>query len=398
MKFYIKTLGCKVNWLDSARVTSALQSAGHLLVDSENEADHVFINTCTVTAEADRKSRQIAQSSLNRDKHVSVMGCSPRVNQAIWDKKSDKSTVFTNENQLFRYFDINVDELPYPLSTGRTRYPIAIQRGCDNHCSFCITKVARGGHINIPSATIIDQIKYAQDQGIKEIVLTGINLAAWGCDDTNQPEQSKFDQLIEQILNETSISRIRLSSLGPEYINDRFFDLFSDERLCDYLHLSVQSGSNTVLKRMQRNHGTDEIINIGEKARKVRPDTGIACDMIIGFPGESDDEFKQTQAFINTVQFSKMHVFPFSMREGTEAAKYKGQLDGHLKKERASLIRERAAQLRKLFLQSQIGKQHAVLTEGNHTGLTGNYIRVEIPNSAEGEIKTVTLSEDVILQ
>lgn len=391
MKFHIRTLGCKINWLDSARLTAALQSAGHVSVDSEADADLVFVNTCTVTAEADRKSRAQVNAAGRIAGQVAVMGCGPRVDRARWQMQvAGNAEVFDDEEMLLRRFGVDPSTLHFPVGS-RTRLPIAIQKGCDNNCTFCITKIARGRHANVPAQEILAQVCQAEELGIKEVVLTGINLAAWGCEDSNRPEQARLHELLERILCETSIPRIRLSSLGPQFLHQGFFDVFSDRRICDHLHLSVQSGSPTVLERMVRGHGVGEVLRIAEGGRRVRPDVALAADIIVGFPGETNQEFEETMELIETVAFAKLHVFPYSTREGTPAATMPGQLDGAVKKERAARLREAGRHLRERFVASELGKRHDVLVETNQQGLTTNYIRVRLSDAREGEIHRVVL-------
>lgn len=396
MKFHIRTLGCKMNWLDSARIGAALQGAGHEAVNDEAEADYIFVNTCTVTAEADRKSRQTVNNIGNRQKQVAVLGCGPRVDEGKWQENGD-SLVFTDDAAVLSYFGIEQASTPYPLNS-RTRLPIAIQTGCDNHCTFCITRVARGAHRNIPAAEIVGQINQAREAGVNEIVLTGINLAAWGCEDSNRPEQARLGELLAKILCNTEMPRIRLSSLGPEYLNRGFFDAYSDPRLCDYLHISMQSGSPTVLKRMRRGHGTEELYTIAEQARRFRPDTALAADMIAGFPGESEAEHAETLAFVRDIGFAKLHVFPYSIREGTPAASLPQQTDGTTRKRRAGDLRQLARELRESFIHEQMGKDFLVLVEKGGTGLTSNYIRVKVPELFRGQIRTVTLNANTLAE
>ncbi len=395
MKFYIRTLGCKMNWLDSARLAAALQSAGNVAVNDEEEADYIFVNTCTVTSEADRKSRQTVNRAGQMQKQVAVMGCGPRVDQKDWQAQNDSALIFGDESEMLAHFGVEQNELLLPLNS-RTRLPVAIQTGCDNECSFCITRIARGAHRNLPTDDIIRQIDQAYESGVREVVLTGINLAAWGCEDSRKPQQAKLHELLASILANTEMPRIRLSSIGPEYIQPAFFDVYADERICDYLHISLQSGSDSVLKRMQRGHGTREVEWIAEQARSVRPDTALAADIIAGFPGETDAEHRETLAFIEKLQFAKLHVFPYSVREGTPAAEMP-QLSQQVKKARAAEIRELANTLRKGFIESQLGKTHRVLVEGNGTGLSGNYLRLPTGDAAQGEIISVTsrLTDDL---
>lgn len=397
MKFYIRTLGCKMNWLDSARLAAALQTAGHLPVNEESEADYVFVNTCTVTAEADRKSKQTVNRAGRQQKQVAVMGCGPRVDPAIWRQQDGNALVFGDERQLLEHFGIENDELLLPLDS-RTRLPVAIQTGCDNLCTFCITRVARGRHRSLPVEQILRQVELALENGIREIVLTGINLAAWGCEDSNRPEQARLHELLESLLSRSEIPRIRISSIGPQFIQPAFFDVYQDERICDYLHISLQSGSDSVLERMVRGHGTAEVAQIAERARAVRPGTAMSADVIAGFPGESDAEHRETLAFLESIGFAKLHVFPYSIREGTPAAEYPGQVAPQLRKERAAEIRELARKMRQQFVRAQYGKRVPVLVEGNGTGLSGNYLRLLTGDHAQGEILDVIISEATLAE
>ncbi len=393
MKFFIRTLGCKMNWLDSARLAAALQTAGHQPVEVEAEADHVFVNTCTVTAEADRKSKQTVNKVGRNPVQVAVMGCGPRVDHRIWQQQAGNALVFADESDMFAHFGVETDDLQLPLNS-RTRLPVAIQTGCDNLCTFCITRVARGRHRSLSVDTIVAQINQALEHDIREVVLTGINLAAWGCEDSNYPEQARLHELLEAILQRTEMPRIRLSSLGPQFIQPGFFDVYRDERICDYLHLSLQSGSNSVLERMVRGHGTEEVYRIAEGARAARPDTALAADVIAGFPGESEQEHRETLALLETIAFAKLHVFPYSTREGTPAATLPGQIPQEVKKARASDIRDLARNLRKDFLSAQMGKRFQVLVESSgNNGLTTNYIRIQVDNAGMGDILELTLTE-----
>ncbi len=393
MKFYIRTLGCKMNALDSARLAAALQSAGHEAVESEHEADYIFVNTCTVTAEADRKSRQQVNAAGRLPVQVAVTGCGPRVDHTAWHEGNPQAVVFDSEAQLFARFGVEADSVPFPL-TSRTRLPIAIQTGCDNRCSFCITRVARGGHRNVPAQQVIAQVQEALEAGVQEIVLTGINLAAWGAEDSNRAEQARLALLIERILVETGIPRVRLSSLGPQYLGQAFFDVFAEPRLCAYLHLSLQSGSGTVLERMDRGHGTEEVLAIAEQASRARPEVALAADIIAGFPGETDHEHQETMALIEQVGFAKLHVFPFSPREGTPAAAMANPLPESVRKARAADLRKLGRRLRRVFIEGQMGQEFAVLVEEGGTGLTGNYIRVKMPGVAKNTIRRERLAAE----
>ncbi len=397
MKFYIRTLGCKMNWLDSARLAAALQTAGNVAVNDEEEADYIFVNTCTVTSEADRKSRQTVNRAGQQQKQVAVMGCGPRVDSSDWQAQNDSALIFGDESEMLAHFGVENDELLLPLNS-RTRLPVAIQTGCDNECSFCITRIARGAHRSLPTDQILRQIDLAYESGVREVILTGINLAAWGCDDSRAPQQAKLHELLEAILQHTAMPRIRLSSIGPEYIQPTFFDVYADERICDYLHISLQSGSDSVLQRMARGHGTKEVEQIAERARAVRPDTALAADLIAGFPGETDAEHRETLAFVERLHFAKLHVFPFSVREGTPAAELPEQHSQETKKQRAGELRDLGQKLRQQFIDSQMGKTVQVLVEANGQGLSGNYLRLKTGNLDQGTIASLVVDADTLLQ
>ncbi|MEI7511619.1 MAG: MiaB/RimO family radical SAM methylthiotransferase [Candidatus Peregrinibacteria bacterium] len=397
MKFAFKTLGCKMNWLDSARITAGLQSAGHIFVDDEESADIVFINSCTVTARADRQSRQEAFKAERIAGQVAVFGCGVRVDGEKWKTNFSNALLFLGEKEIFEHFGVEADEIPSPISD-RTRIPIAIQTGCDNACTFCITRIARGRTESFPLSNILFQINRAAHSGAKEIILTGIQLASWGCDDSlKNPQDSRLPELLQEILEKTEIPRIRLSSLGPQFLTPAFFEVFKNPRICDHLHLSVQSGSPEILKKMNRGHGREEILEIAKNARFVRPDTAFTADIIVGFPGETEENFLETLDLVQKVGFSHLHVFPFSPRSGTGAANFPHQISADTKKERALHLRTLGSVLAKDFAQKMEGKTVEVLTELGGSGLSTNYLRLRVPDAKRNEIiKVVVRTEDIL--
>jgi threonylcarbamoyladenosine tRNA methylthiotransferase MtaB len=272
---------------------------------------------------------------------------------------------------------------------------VAIQTGCDDTCSFCITRIARGAHRSHPVQRIVEHVRTAAELGIREVVLTGINLAAWGSSHTKSaPAEARLGELLRHLLDETGISRIRLSSLGPQYLRQDFFTAFADPRVCDHLHLSIQSGSDSVLKRMDRGHDAATVERVVERARALRPDLALTADFIVGFPGETGTEFAATAGLVERLGFAKLHVFPFSPREGTPAAALPDGLDPAERKRRAAELRALGQATRRIFLDSQLGRRHTVLTERNETGLTTNYIRVRTPGAAEGDLVETVLARD----
>jgi threonylcarbamoyladenosine tRNA methylthiotransferase MtaB len=397
VKIHIRTLGCKMNWLDSARLGAALQQAGHQLVDTAEDADSVVVNSCTVTAEADRKSRKLTHAAERLGKATVVTGCGPRANPVQWHDRVPDSTVLGQDADLLRHFGVEHDDQPFPVSS-RTRLPVAIQTGCDDQCSFCITRIARGSHISHPIAKLVAHVREACELGIREIVLTGINLAAWGADNSLNPQAARLHELLQALLADTDIARIRLSSLGPQYLQPEFFQVLENPRICDHMHLSIQSGSPSVLARMQRGHDAGQIYRVAEQARSVRPDIALTSDFIAGFPGETDAEHAETMAMVERIGFAQLHVFPFSPREGTPAAGLPGQVHGGIKKQRAAALRELGKRCRQAFLQTQMGKTVQVLVETRERGLSGNYIRLAVPGGSEGSIHEVRVQTDNILQ
>lgn len=395
MKFYIRTLGCKMNLLDSARVAAALRREGHEQVDCEDHADLVLVNSCTVTAESDKKSRQAARGAERNGKQVVVLGCGPRVDPGRWQALLPHAQVVADEAGLSLV--LGVDPEPGDLVLApRSRLPLPIQYGCDNTCAYCITRVARGPHRSEPLEVVVERVRQAASLGMNEVVLTGINLAAWGCSDTKRPGESRLATLLEALLRDTPIPRIRLSSLGPEYLVDAFFEAFADPRICDHLHLSVQSGSPSVLARMQRGHGVQEVRRAAERARSVRPDVALTADFIVGLPGETVSDFEQTTALVRELRFAQLHVFPFSPREGTPAATMPGQVGAAEKKRRSAALREIGASLWTSFLRSQQGKRSLALVEGDGTGLTSNYIRMRTAGARGQLVPVVVALEDVV--
>lgn len=395
MKFHFRTFGCKVNWLDTARISAALQLAGHEPVVDERAADVVFINSCTVTAEADRKAHQAASSAVRARRAVGVLGCSPRVDPSAWHGSEQR--VYQDEYALLADYGVETDTLPFPLNN-RTRLPIAIQMGCDDQCTFCITRIARGTHHNESAETILTHLLKAREQGVQEVILTGINLAAWGSRQTTKPEQARLGQLLQHLLHHSDIPRIRLSSLGPQYLHNDFFDALSDKRICAHLHLSVQSGSPAVLQAMNRGHGVEEVYRVAERARHIRDEIALAADLIAGFPGEGEREFAESVTLVNDLRFAKLHVFPYSPRSGTPAALCDDSVSLEEKRERARELRRLGTLYRQAFIKAQIDSEFDVLVEKGGKGLTGNYIRVHALGGKVGEIISLRLSRALIAE
>lgn len=373
-----------MNTLDSASVAAALQRAGHEQAPDEASADLVLVNSCTVTAESDRKSRKAAASAARSGKRVVVLGCGPRVDPLRWERELPRALVAANDAQLARLLSIELSD-DGVIDAPRTRLPVPVQYGCDNTCAYCITRLARGPHRSEPLDRIVDRVRIATEAGVREVVLTGINLGAWGCSSSRRPAETKLPFLLRTLLDRTAIHRIRLSSLGPEYLDDAFFEVFADERVCDHLHLSVQSGSADVLRRMQRGYGLEQVMRSVERAREQRRHVAVTGDFIVGLPGETDVDFAQTLELVRAAAFAQLHVFPFSPREGTAAAHMPDRVPPAIKRTRADVLRSAGLSLRSSFLSSQFGRTLELLVDGPRTGMSTNYIRVR----ADGEKGTI---------
>jgi threonylcarbamoyladenosine tRNA methylthiotransferase MtaB len=243
---------------------------------------------------------------------------------------------------------------------------------------------------------VIHGVEEAIALGMQEVVLTGINLAAWGCLSTRSPHETRLPELIRALLEETSIPRIRLSSLGPEYLHEDFFDVFRDDRVCDHLHLSVQSGSPSVLRRMERGHGVEEVLRAAERARQARRDVAITADFIVGLPGETEEDFAQTMELVQRVGFARLHVFPFSPREGTAAFAMPDQVSPEDKKRRSAMLRAQGRRTRATFVASQLGRTAQAIVHGDGTGLTSNYLRLRVAGRVGALVEVVIRDQDLV--
>ena len=402
MKICLKMTGCKNNRYELDQILRWAISNGVPVVN-ESEADFCIINTCTVTHVADRKSRQLIRRTKNNNKRLKtiVFGCGARIQKEEFKKISEvdyllpdiKSVIEFLKKQGSRRDAIN----RVSTRTIRSRALVQIQDGCDNFCTYCIIAHARGRSKNRRTDEIIKEINDRIKEGYNEIVLTGINIGAYGASSTKKPEESKFAELLEEILNKTDIPRIRLSSLGPEYFSDGLFDALKNPRICRHIHLSIQSGSNSVLKRMRRNYNVKKLEEIIKKLKKSIPGIAITTDIIVGFPEETDKEFKETLSFVKRAKLAKAHIFPYSVRKGTIASKM-GQISPEIKKKRVKILQKEADKCRKEFLMGQIGKKTDVLWENENEGLTDNYIRVRIKTLHKTRsISTEKLSKNMVI-
>ena len=394
MKVYLDSVGCRLNQSEIELFANQFRGAGHVLVAGPADADLVVVNTCVVTTQAASDSRQKARQAARAGaKNIVLTGCWATVDKQTALSLPNVSSVITNDRKDFlvpeilqqpvEKFDLEpLEREPLPGLHLRTRAFIKIQDGCDNHCTFCITKIARGPARSRAIKSILADINAAIQGGGQEIVLTGVQSGSWGQDFS--PEMN-ISQLLEIILNETKVQRLRLSSLEPWNLESDFFELWKDSRLCRHLHLPLQSGSASVLKRMARKTSPAKFANLVDLARQVVPEIAITTDIIVGFPGEDDDDFSESLAFVEKIQFAGGHVFSYSERPGTAASRFTGVVPMMVRKQRnkrmQSLLRHSSEEYRRLFIGQKVKVLWEATTQRTQegwllSGLTDNYLRI----------------------
>ena len=415
MQIHLKTLGCRLNEAEIESWADKFQEKGHKLIADSESADLVVINTCAVTQEAVKKSRQIIRRMHrnNPTAKLVVSGCYSTLDKKNINELPGIDLVIDNSEKEklvdISLRELNVETMP-SLSTepgetslfkrGRNRAFIKIQDGCRHRCTFCIVTIARGEERSHTINEIINEINKYHEQGIREVILTGVHVGGYGCD-TN----SSLYQLIKIVLDKTTIPRIRLASVEPWDLHEKFFSLFSNKRLMPHIHLPLQSGCDSVLKRMGRRCKTKDFKSIVQKARDEISNFNITTDIIVGFPGETEDEWQESLKFINEVGFSHIHIFTYSKRQGTKASTLDNHIDNVTKKMRSKELHELTKLMRKKILNDEIGKEYFVLWESrdddsNWSGYTEHYLRVELKNSQENventisKIKVTSISTD----
>ena len=401
-KVKFSTLGCKVNQYETEAMAELFVKNGYEITEDYN-CDVFVLNTCTVTNLSDRKSRQQISKirSENSDAIIAVVGCYSQVSpdeieniegvNVILGTKYRKEIVELCElaqssNKIINKVESigknrEFEELTINTEHSMTRAYIKIQEGCSQFCSYCIIPYARGPIRSRNIRDIVLEAKRLADNGFKEIVLTGIHVASYGKDLDNN--DIGLIDVIEDIGQIDKIKRIRLSSLEPRIVDKQFLDRLSKvEQFCDHFHLSLQSGSDSILKSMNRKYDTDLYEKTVNLIREYYPNAAITTDIIVGFPGETDEDFEQTLSFVDKIQFSKIHVFKYSNRKGTVASKMKNQVAGVVKKERSKLLIEKSKYYTDKFLDNMLNQPIKVLFESKNDdgyikGYTTNYIRVK---------------------
>jgi threonylcarbamoyladenosine tRNA methylthiotransferase MtaB len=383
---------------------------GHQVTTDCELADIVVFNSCAVTAEADRKSRQqIGRLHRNNPAARLVLtGCYASLNADLVKDYPGVDLVVSNDSknslveQTLTEFGVETGENLRSETAlflrGRHRAFIKVQDGCRYRCTYCIVTIARGAERSRSIKDIVDEINRLDAQGVQEIAITGVHVGGYGSDNG-----SNLYQLLNEILDRTEIPRIRLASVEPWDLPHHFFRLFQDPRLMPHMHLPIQSGSDTVLKRMARRCKTEEFSRIVEMARDSAPLFNVTTDLIVGFPGETEDEWQQTMDYVESTGFGHMHIFSYSKREGTKAAGLPGQVDSSIKKERSQQMHQLAAKLKAIELQKQIGNTCPVLWEqqinqqtGLWTGYTPQYHKIVTSDTGIHESKITEVRVDQI--
>ena len=409
------TLGCKVNQYETNGMVQKFLENGYKLVDHTEKADIYVINTCTVTNMSDRKSRQMLRrvKEINKDSIVIAVGCYvqvakkelediPEIDLCLGNDEKASIVEYAEKYMNDKIRDIQMQdvlkskefvEFGQVIFSEKTRAVVKIQDGCDRYCSYCIIPYARGRVRSRKPESIIEEIKQIVKKEIKEVVITGIHIASYGKDFKNGYE---LIDLLEEINKINGLERIRLGSLEPLLINDEFIlRLKKLDKMCPHFHLSLQSGCDETLKRMNRRYTTEQFKEIAHLLRKNFSDAILTTDIIVGFPGESEEEFKTTYKFLEEIKFYKMHIFKYSPRKGTKAEKMENQVDGNKKEERSKKLIELSNKNEKEYNQKYIGQEVEVLFEEEKNGVwqghTKNYILAHYKTSENVENKIIKL-------
>lgn len=398
MKACVLTLGCKVNLYESELIKEKFKDNNYIIVDINENPDVIVINTCSVTNQADSKSRKIIRQAkkINSKSIIVVCGCfsenhredilSLGVDILIGNKDKSKipqlvSDFKKSNNSLIKYYDLNnesFEDMEINNFEGRTRAFVKIQDGCNNYCSYCIIPFMRGKIRNKDINKAYQEIKKLVDNNYKEIVLTGIHTGSYGTG-----TDYNLVSLIKMISSLDNLKRIRISSIEITEINDEFLEeLKNNNKICDHLHIPLQSGEDSVLKMMNRKYDIKKYQEIITKIRMVRPNINITTDVIVGFPTETNDNFNETLKNIKDIEFSKIHVFPYSKRNGTVAAKLKNIVTNEEKKQRTKILLDLSLELEKRYYLKFLNKNVDILIEETNenysSGYTNNYIKVII--------------------
>lgn len=404
MRIHLKTLGCRLNEAELETWSRDFQAQGHQITHDLSDADLVVVNTCAVTGEAVRKSRKLMHKAHRENPHAKlvVSGCYTSLNP-VADTQIEGVDLVVNNQDKDRLVEITTRQLDLHsmpamatipgenslLSRGRQRAFIKIQDGCRYQCTFCIVTVARGEERSRPIPDIVDEVNRLQTEGIHEVVLAGVHIGGYGSD-----TGSNLYELVKAILADTDIPRLRLGAVEPWDIPGQFWSLFNNTRFMPHLHLPLQSGADTVLRRMARRCKTDEFEGLVTEARQQIPDFNLTTDVIVGFPGETEDEWNQTLRFVERIGFGHLHIFSYSSRPGTRAAVLPDALSRELIRTRSEQMHQLGSRLKSQTLESYIGRHFPVLIEGadssdtqRWSGYTPNFLRIDMTEASEPDLE-----------
>lgn len=413
-KVALATLGCKTNQFESASMQETLQKAGYQVVAFDSGADLVIVNTCTVTSSTDAQSRNLIRRArrLNDTCRVVVTGCYaqvdpdalrdlPGVSLVIGNEEKQRLLDFLGRQEQASHVDVsdireaqNVCLAPLTTFAGRSRAFVQIQNGCNAFCSYCIIPYARGASRSAPPDEILQQVASLIEAGYPEIVLTGIHIGGYGAD---LSPSLTLNDLIQRIKQETDIRRLRLGSIEPTELTDELLaTVVASQVICPHFHIPLQAGDDHVLQRMGRNYDTEFFGGLIDKVRVAQPDAAICLDVITGFPGETDQEFRATFDFIAKLPITDLHVFPYSKRPGTPAAMLAGQVPATVSRGRAEQLRRLAEEKKQLFAKGFLGQELDVVVEagsraGLLKGMSRNYLDVRFPGDASLAGKRATV-------
>ena len=410
----VMTLGCKVNTYESEYVINELKKAGYEIKDFDDICDVYIINTCTVTNNSDSKSRKMIRQAIRRNPNACVvaMGCFIAANPDISIDgldviigNKDKAKIVSLLDEYFKnkeiinkqytgrlkeFEDMYITDFP-----GRTRAFVKIQDGCDNFCSYCIIPFVRGKCRSKEESKVISEVTDLVNNGYKEIVLTGIHTGSYGVD-----LETSFADLLEKLVKIDGLDRLRISSIETTELNEDVLNVLRNSKvLVDHLHIPIQAGSNEILKVMNRKYDLDYFFNKIAEIRSIRPEISISTDVIVGFPGETEELFKTTIDTCKKLEFSKLHVFPYSERRGTASSRMDNKLDNATKKERSRRLIEVSEELEKNYMSKFIDKEVEVLVEeykdGYSYGHTGNFLYVKIkgeyPHNSYKKVRIINI-------
>ena len=395
IKVALDTLGCKLNQAETELLARQFAEAGYQLVSPTDEADIYILNTCTVTHIADSKSRHRLRSAHRRnpDALVVVTGCyAQRAPREVARIEGVSLVLGNNEKEYLAQILKEPGCMGSPAFAQegstishypgfRTRALVKVQDGCNSFCSYCIVPLVRGREKSLPIDQVVDEVKHRVAQGYKEVVLTGVKIGSYDYDGVN------LKGLLERILSGTGVERLRLSSLQPWEISPELIELWHDQRLCPHFHLSLQSGSNEVLSRMKRGYSVSDYEQSVSLIRILLPEVAITTDIMVGFPGETEEEFGESYNFCRRMEFARIHVFSYSPRQGTQAAQLPHQVSDRVKKERSQKMLALARESVQNFSQRFLGKTMPVLFEQQSNGIwsghTDNYIKVYTKTTAD---------------